>query len=137
MSDRVSESGRRYLRYRREHLRRMRRALRRTEMRRNVSDRLHRPVGGLASIKSGGSLFHHVELTFERDSYLPNQSVIKQAAQDGDAVRHAPRRVELRQRIRRIRRPIAARFGNFDKTCAQGQRWMSGEVRDRELFIAQ
>src|SRR6476660_4038477 len=36
------------------------------------------------------------ESFLQRDAHLPNQPVIEQPAEDGDPVRHAARRVELR-----------------------------------------
>src|ERR1043165_4725586 len=80
--------------------------------------------------KSRRSFFHDIECSFERDADLAQQSIVEQSSEDSDAVRHAARWIELRQRVRRIGRPVAARFRNFDKARAHGQRRMAGEVGD-------
>ena len=49
-------------------------------------------------------------LSLQSQADLPDQPVIEQSADDRDPVRHAPRRIELRQWVRRIRRPVAPRF---------------------------
>src|SRR5262249_23533188 len=77
------------------------------------------------------------ELAFEGQACLPYQSVVEQPAEDRDAVRHAPGRIELGQRIRRIRGPVASRFRDLDEPRAECERRMAGEVRDRELLVAQ
>src|SRR5207253_5819963 len=79
----------------------------------------------------------HTELPFERQSHLPDQSVGEQASQNRDPVRNATRRVELRQRIRRIRCPVTARFRDLDEPGAQRERRMTGEVRDGKLLVAE
>src|SRR6266849_7825323 len=50
---------------------------------------------------------------------------------------HASRWRELRQRMARVRSPIAARLGNLHETCTQRQRGVAGEVRKRQHFVAQ
>src|SRR5262249_24195332 len=66
-----------------------------------------------------------------------DQTVIKQSPKDCDTVRHAARRIELRQGILRIGSPVASRLRNFYEPGSQGERWMPGEVRDRELLVPQ
>ena len=52
------------------------------------------------------------------------------------AMRHAPRRLERRQRMLRVRRPIAARLRHFDESRPQHQRGMPREIRDRQHLVA-
>jgi hypothetical protein len=66
-----------------------------------------------------------------------NAGLIRTAAEQRHAVRHAARRRELRQRMLRIGRPVAARLGHLDEPGAQRQRRMAGEVRDRQHLVAQ
>jgi hypothetical protein len=73
-------------------------------------------------------LLQHTKCPFKRKSDLSDQSVIEQPAQYRDPVWHPTRRIELRERIRRIGCPITSRFGDIDKPGAQGERGMPGEV---------
>src|SRR5882672_3894098 len=82
-------------------------------------------------------LRNHAKCSLERDADLTDQTIIEQTAEDRDAVRHPTRRSELRQRVRRIGRPVAARFRDLDEARAQRQRWMTGKVRDGELLVAE
>jgi hypothetical protein len=59
------------------------------------------------------------------------------AAEQRHAVRHAARRREFGQRMRRVGRPIAARFRHFHEAGAQRERRMAGEVADGQHFVAQ
>src|SRR6185436_607020 len=77
------------------------------------------------------------ELPLEGQSHLPDQTIIEQTAEDCDTVRHATRRTELWQRIRRIRSPVTSRFRDLDESGAQRERGMTGEVRYRELLVAE
>ena len=61
-------------------------------------------------LKSRRCLTRHIESAFEDETHLSDQTVIEQSAEDRDAVRHAPRWLELGQRIIWIRGPVAARF---------------------------
>src|SRR5258706_2096598 len=79
----------------------------------------------------------HPEGPFEGDPHLPQQPVVEQTADEGDAVRHPPRWVEFRQRVVGIRGPVAARLGDVHEAGAQRERRVTGEVRDRELLVAQ
>src|SRR5262245_41830260 len=88
-------------------------------------------------LESGRPFRRHAEFPFERHSHAPDQPVAKQAAENRDPVRHATGWIEFRQRIRRIRGPVTSRFRDGDKSGAQRERWVSGEVRDGELFVAQ
>src|SRR6266566_5249631 len=65
------------------------------------------------------------------------RAFIKKTANERDPMRHAARRRKLRQRIRRIRSPVASRFRDLNEPGAQSQRRMSGEVRDREHLVSQ
>src|ERR1051325_11851936 len=61
-------------------------------------------------LKSCRPLTHHTERPFQRNSYLADQTVIEQAPEDGNAVRHAAGGIDLGQRIIWIGGPVAARF---------------------------
>ena len=52
-------------------------------------------------------------------------------------MRDAARRIEFGQRAVGVGRPVAAGFGDFDESGAQGERGMAGEVGDGEHFVAQ
>src|SRR6267378_3784256 len=79
----------------------------------------------------------HAELPFERQSHLPDQSIVEQAADDCDPVRHSTWRIELRQRTGRIRRPVTSRFRDLYEPGAHSERRMTRVVRDRELLVAE
>src|SRR5437763_4133443 len=101
---------------------------------RALPDRLHRATGcSLIRFRSKArrSFAYHAERAFECDAHLADQAIIEQPAEDGDSMRHAPRRIKLRQRVGLVGRPIAARFRYLDKTGTQSERWMTGEVCDR------
>src|ERR1700689_2314170 len=79
----------------------------------------------------------HAKLTLESHAEPPDGTFVEKTPDQGNAVRYATWRVELWQRIRGIRRPIAARLRDFNETRAKGQRRMSGGVRDDQYFILQ
>ncbi len=52
-------------------------------------------------------------------------------------MRNATRRGELGQRVMRVGRPIAAGLGDFNESCAKGERRVAGEVADDQHLVAQ
>ena len=63
-----------------------------------------------AALESRRSLPGHAERAFQRHSRAPERAFVEQAADQRHSVRHASRRRELRQRIVRVGRPVAARL---------------------------
>src|SRR5690242_7675181 len=61
-------------------------------------------------LEAGRPFFGDIELSFERHADLPQPPVVEQAAKNRDPMRHAARRVKLRQRVGRVRRPVTARL---------------------------
>src|SRR6266849_5118289 len=80
---------------------------------------------------------YHVETLFQSQSCLHDRAFVKESPNERDAVWHAARRGEFRQRMSRIRSPVTACFGHLNKSGAQGERRMSGEVGDGEHLVAQ
>src|SRR5438128_11220713 len=95
------------------------------------------PVCRTLSLEPCRPLRHYAECSFECQPHLPNQTVVEQPAEDRDSVRYATRRSELRQRYGRVRSPVASGFRNLHEPGTQGKRWMTSEIRDGELFVAQ
>src|SRR5438128_11937171 len=93
------------------------------------------PVCRTLSLEPCRPLRHYAECSFECQPNLPNQTVVEHAAEDRDSVRYATRRIELRQRYGRVRRPIASCFRNLDEPGTQRERWVTGEIRDGELLV--
>ena len=74
--------------------------------------------------------------TFQGDAGRAKQTFAEKRADEGDAMRNATRRVEGGQGMQWIRRPIAARLRDLNKSSAECKRGMSGEVGDRQHFVA-
>src|SRR5215475_4886482 len=72
-------------------------------------------------LEAGRVFAHHVEGAFERDSCGTQHSLFKKAADECYSVWDPARRIESREGIFRIGRPIAAGLGAFDKTCAKSE----------------
>jgi len=79
----------------------------------------------------------HVERAFKRDARAAESAFFEKAADERYTVGHAARRIELRQRIFGIGRPVAARFGDFDEAGAERERGLAGEIGNGEYFVAQ
>src|SRR5208283_2012239 len=62
-------------------------------------------------LEPGWPLTSHAEGALQREASLPHGALVKELSDQGDAVGHSSRRRELRQRMRGIGRPVAARFG--------------------------
>src|SRR3984957_841988 len=86
-------------------------------------------------LESGRSRWGDVGPLFQRNTNPAQRTFIEQPPDQRYAVRHAPRWVEFRQRMLRVRSPIASRLGYLDKARTNGQRRMAGEVRDRQHLI--
>ena len=67
----------------------------------------------------------------------PSVPLFEEAADQGDAVGDAARRIEFGRRAAGVGRPVGAGFGDFHKSGAHGERRMAGEIGDGEHFIAQ
>src|SRR5579862_4942792 len=67
--------------------------------------------GGL--LKSWRPLIHNTERGFEREPCASQPSFLKKLADQGDTMRHAPRRRKSRQRMIRIGGPVASRLGDL------------------------
>ena len=63
----------------------------------------------------------YVKRSLQGDPGTPDGTFVEKTPDQGNAVRYATRRVELWQRIRGIRCPIAARLRDFNETRAKGQ----------------
>jgi hypothetical protein len=86
--------------------------------------------------EAGRAFVHDVAGAFKGHACRAEGSFFKKAADECDAVRDAARRIESREGIFRIGSPVAAGLGDFDKTCAEGERRLAGEIGDGEHFIA-
>src|SRR5580765_2033161 len=79
----------------------------------------------------------HVEGPLECQAGASHGTLVEEAADERDAVRHAARRRESGERVGGIGRPIAARLRHLDEAGTEGQRGMAGEVTDGKHFVAQ
>src|SRR5579864_9792223 len=75
--------------------------------------------GGL--LKSWRPLIHNTERGFEREPCASQPSFLKKLADQGDTMRHAPRRRKSRQRMIRIGGPVASRLGDLHKSGPEGE----------------
>src|ERR1700733_4606745 len=91
----------------------------------------------ISSFEPCRSLGCHPEFAFERQPDSPDCTLVEKTPDQGNAVWYAARRIESRHRIRGIRRPIAARLGDFYESRAKGQRRMPRGIRDDQYFVAQ
>src|SRR5262245_5304951 len=73
------------------------------------------------SSKPRRPLVRYAEGTLHGDARASHHAFVEQPAEQRHAVRHPSRRREFRQRIVWIRRPVAARLGNFDEARAKRQ----------------
>src|SRR5690349_22368454 len=64
---------------------------------------------------------------------LTKQTIVKQSSENRNAVRHTSWRIELRQRIRRIGRPITSCFGDFNETRPRSEEHTSELQSRRDL----
>src|ERR1017187_10705697 len=83
------------------------------------------------------ALGSYIKGALESRAGTSQRALIEEAADEGDAVRHAAGWRKLGQRAGGVGRPIAACLGHVDEARAEGERGMSGEVADGEHFVAQ
>src|ERR1017187_2722681 len=83
------------------------------------------------------ALARHLEGAFESHTGTYQGALVEEPANQCDAVWNAARRREFRQGVGRVWRPIAARLAHMYEACVKGERRMSGEIADREHFVAQ
>src|ERR1041385_3269810 len=62
---------------------------------------------------------NNTKRVFKCYANLTKQTIVKQATENRNAVRHTSWWIELRQRIRRIRSPITSCFGHDNETGTQ------------------
>src|SRR5271155_1159725 len=90
-----------------------------------------------ATLKSWRPLAGNAEAAFQRQAGAPYLALVEQPADQGDAMRHTPRRRKFGWRVSRIGRPIAARLRDLDEARAQGERGMARSVGDGKHLVAQ
>ena len=88
-------------------------------------------------LETFGILGSDVEGFFEGEACASEGAFVEEAADEGNAVGDAARGRESGEGMRRVGGPVAAGFGDFDETGAEGERRVSGEVRNIEHFVAQ
>src|SRR5580692_9673989 len=81
------------------------------------------------------ALVGHAETVLQCEADPRNGAFVKQPADEGYAVGHTLCGVELRRRVFRIGRPIAARLCDLHEPCSEGQRGVTREIADREHFV--
>src|ERR1700749_4381378 len=83
--------------------------------------RTRTPRAARESLESRGPGRRDCKGALQGQANSAQRAFVEQPADQRDAVRHTARRVELGQRMIRIRSPIAARLGNFNETGTDGQ----------------
>src|SRR5271165_5965367 len=82
--------------------------------------------------KTGGTLGRYIQGPLQRESGSADRTLVEEPSNQGDAVRHSPRRGKLRQRMRGVRGPVAPRLRYLHKPSANSKRGMAGKVGDGE-----
>src|SRR5262252_738503 len=95
---------------------------------------LHR---SLLSLKPRRAFVSHGETFFQGNAYAADCAFVKQAADQGYAMRDTARAGESWDWIVGVGRPVAAGFLYLDESGTQRQRRVSGEVGDGEHLVAQ
>jgi len=89
------------------------------------------------SLEAGGVFGGDGQGTLQSQGGTGKGAFVEEAADQGDAVGDTARRGEFRERGGGVGGPVAAGFGDLDETGAEGERWVSGEVADRQHFVAE
>src|ERR1044072_4778436 len=89
------------------------------------------------SRKSRWPFINNTKCVFKCYANLPKQAIVKQATENRNAMRHTSWWIESGKRIRRIRCPITSCFGAFNEPCTQRKCWMTGEITDGKLLVAE
>ena len=71
-------------------------------------------------LKARWVFLRYVEVAFEREASAGDRAFVEEPADEGNAVRDSARWVEFWERFGWIRSPVAAGFGDFNETGAQG-----------------
>src|ERR1700727_1742260 len=87
--------------------------------RRARRDVLRKAYGHLLSIEPRRLFCRYAKGLLECHADPPDGALVEKTPDQRDAMRYAAGWVELRQGLRRIRRPIAARLGDLDKSRTQ------------------
>jgi hypothetical protein len=96
-------------------------------------------VGGRipAALEAGWVFVGYVEVSFECEASVGDGAFVEEAADEGDAMWDAAGGIEFREGFGWVGCPVAAGFGDFDETGAEGEGGVAGEVGDGEDLVAE
>ena len=91
----------------------------------------------LLQLEAGWGFGGYFEVLFEGQAGAGYGAFVEEAAYEGDAVGDSAGWVEFGERLGGVGGPVAAGFGDFDESGAEGEGGVAGEVGEGEHLVAE